>query len=414
MTPGSRESDSVVIVGASAAGLAAADGLREGGFEGSIIVLGSELHHPYDRPTLSKGLLLEQGDPQLLELRSAERIRDNRIDLRLGRKAVGLDIDRKYVITNNGEALPWDAVVLACGGRPRQLITVEGEVLPALRTPDDLRDLRQAAARYGEVTVVGAGLIGLEIAAGLCAHGIAVTVLHDTERPMDGIVGPELGQTISDLHSKHGVQLKMSSAVQFVTGGRGAYTLHLANGSTHQAPYVVTGIGVEPDVDWLLDSGVALDRGVLTDAAGSTNVPGVWAAGDVARSVHPLFGEPLRIEHWTHAVEKGRHVGLNISRGTTAPFCGVPYFWSDQYGRRFHCYGRRGMGDAIFVAEGALTDDEFLVLFGRDGEFHCVFACGLSRSLRDYRKLLARGGTWDEALDLARKLKPDMVCAVPR
>jgi NADPH-dependent 2,4-dienoyl-CoA reductase/sulfur reductase-like enzyme len=414
VTAGLKETDNVVVVGASAAGLAAADGLREGGFEGSITVLGSELHHPYDRPTLSKGLLLGRGEPELLEIRSAERIKDNRISLLLGHQAVGLDIDRKYVITNHGETLPWDAVVLACGGRARVLTTVEGEALPVLRTPDDLRALRRAAARHGEVTVVGAGLIGLEIAAGLSAHGVSITVVHDTERPMDGIVGPELGQVIFDLHSKHGVQLKMSSAVTSVTGELGAYTLHLVDGSTHQTPYVVVGIGVDPDVDWLLGSGVALDGGVLTDAAGQTNVPGVWAAGDVARSAHPMFGEPLRIEHWTHAVEKGRHVGLNIARGTEESFGGVPYFWSDQFGRRFHSYGRRAPGDEIFVAEGSLFTDEFQVLFGRDGEFHAVFASGLSRSLRGYRKLLARGGTWDDALDLAHASNPDLARAAAR
>src|SRR6202000_1081030 len=136
------------------------------------------------------------------------------------------------------------------------------EALPVLRTPEDLRALRRAAARQRDVTVVGAGLIGLEIAAGLSAPPVSVTVVHDTERPMDGIVGPELGQVIFDLHSNHGVQLKMSSAVTSVTGGLGAYPLHLVDGSAHQTPYVVVGIGVDPDVDWLLGSGVELDSGV--------------------------------------------------------------------------------------------------------------------------------------------------------
>ncbi|MBY6681495.1 FAD-dependent oxidoreductase [Rhodococcus sp. BP-316] len=406
--------DNVVVVGASAAGLAAADGLREGGFEGRITVLGSELHHPYDRPTLSKGLLLGRGEPELLEIRSTERLSENRISLMLGHRAVGLDVDRGYVITDHGETLPWDAVVLACGGRPRVLTTVEGEPLPVLRTPEDLGALRRAAARHGDVTVVGAGLIGLEIAAGLTAHGVSITVLHDTERPLEAIVGPELGQVLADLHTKHGVRLKMSSAVTSVTGGLGAYTLHLADGSTHRTSYVIAGIGVDPDVEWLLGSGVALDRGVLTDTAGRTNIRGVWAAGDVARSAHPMFREPMRIEHWTHAVEKGRHVGLNIARGSGEPFGGVPYFWSDQFGHRFHSYGRRAPGDEIFVAEGSLFTDEFLVLFGQGGEFHSVFASGLSRSLRGYKKLLARGGTWDEALALAHAANSDQARSVAR
>lgn len=409
-----EDTQRVVVVGASAAGLSAADGLREGGFQGPITVVGSELHHPYDRPTLSKGLLLAQGDPELLELRSAERLAESRIDLVLGRSAVGLDVDRRYVVTDHGDALPWDAVVLACGGRARSLRTDEGEVLPVLRTPDDLRAIRQGAARHGEVTVVGAGLIGLEIAAGLSAHGVSITVLHDMCRALEGIVGPELGQMFSDLHAQHGVQLHMGSPVVSVAGVEGDYTLHLADGRTHRTPYVVVGIGVDPAVDWLDGSGVALEGGVLTDAAGRTNVPGVWAAGDVARSAYPMFGEPLRIEHWTHAVEMGRHVGLNIAHGTTDPFAGVPYFWTDQFGRRFHSYGRRRVGDQIFVAEGSLDAEEFLVLFGADGELHAAFASGQSRSLRNYRKLLARGGSWDEAIELARLTNPDLADSVAR
>ena len=145
----------VVVVGASAAGLAAADGLREAGFDGAITILGAERHHPFDRPTLSKGLLLDKGEPEMLELRSAERITENRLDLRLGHEAVGLDVDRRYVVTNYGEALPWDAVVLACGSRPRQLPGHGGPPLPVLRTPDDLRTLRQAAARHGAVSIMG-------------------------------------------------------------------------------------------------------------------------------------------------------------------------------------------------------------------------------------------------------------------
>lgn len=411
---GLEEGQRVVVVGASEAGLSAADGLREGGFEGSITVLGSELHYPYDRPTLSKGLLLAHGDPELLELRSVERMEKSRIELMLGRSAVGLDIDRRYVVSDHGDALPWDAVVLACGGRARSLTTDTGEVLPVLRTPDDLRALRQGAARHGEVTVVGAGLIGLEIAAGLSEHDVSITVVHDTARPLDGIVGPELGQVFSDLHAQHGVQLRMASPVVSVAGVEGDYTLRLADGTTLQTPYVVVGIGVDAAVDWLDGSGVALGGGVLTDAAGRTNVPGVWAAGDVALSAHPMFGDPLRIEHWTHAVEKGRHVGLNMARGMNEPFAGVPYFWTDQFGRRFHNYGRRRVGDEIFVAEGSLDAEEFLVLFGAGGEFHAAFASGQSRSLRNYRKLLARGGSWDEAIDLARLTNPDLADFVAR
>ncbi|MFF4801106.1 NAD(P)/FAD-dependent oxidoreductase [Streptomyces sp. NPDC001351] len=396
----------VVVVGASAAGLSAADGLREAGFTGSITVLGAELHQPYDRPTMSKALLVAEEDPQLLELRSPERIEASRLDLRLGHAAAGLDVDRRYVVTTYGEALPWDAVVIACGSRPREMRSLAGEVLPALRTPEDLRVLREAAARYGEMTLIGSGFIGLEVAAALVARGVTVTVLDALPLPLEPVLGTELATHLRDLHTAHGVRFRGAVAVASVTGRPGAYEVRLTDGSVHRTPFVLTGIGAEPAVDWLAGSGIEVTGGIVTDAAGRTNVPGVWAAGDVAAFHHPLLGQHVRVEHWTHAVEQGRHIGLNIARGETTPYQGVPYFWTDQYGMRFQCYGRRRAGDRSLVVEGSLDAGEFLVLFGHAGELHAAFACGRVRSLRDYRKLLARGGTWDEALALARTNNP--------
>jgi NADPH-dependent 2,4-dienoyl-CoA reductase/sulfur reductase-like enzyme len=399
----------VVVVGASAAGLSAVDGLREAGFDGTITVLGAERHPPYDRPTLSKAaLLLSEGEPELLELRTPERLQAARLDLRLGHAAVGLDVDRRYVVTTDGDALPWDAVVIACGSRPRELHTAEGQVLPVLRTPDDLCVLRQAAARYGEISVIGAGFIGLEIAAGLIGHGAKVTVFADTPLPLEAVLGDQVAEAVRDLHLTRGVNLRAATTVQAVTGGPGAYALQLLDGTVHRTPFVIVGIGVDPDVDWLVGSGVDLDRGVVTDAAGRANVSGVWAAGDVAAFEHPLLGERVRVEHWTHAIGQGRHVGLNIARGVDTSYAGVPYFWTDQYERRFEGYGWRRPGDEVVVAEGSLTDDEFLVLHGGNGELHAAFASGKTRSLRGYRKLLERRGGWDDAIALARSINPEL------
>jgi NADPH-dependent 2,4-dienoyl-CoA reductase/sulfur reductase-like enzyme len=396
----------VVVVGASAAGLSAADGLREGGFEGSITVLGAERHRPYDRPIISKDLLTSRHEPELRELRSAERLAAARLDLRLGHAAAGLDVDRHYVITDHGETLPWDALVIACGCRPRALHTVDGGLLPSLRTPDDLHLLREAVARHGEVSLIGSGFIGLEVAAGLATRGVPVTVFDTLPLPLEPAVGREVAEQIRGLHAQHGVRIWGGVGVEAVTGCQGDYKIRLSDGSTHRTPFVLTGIGVEPDTGWLDGSGVDIAGGVLTDAAGRTNVPGVWAAGDVVTFDHPLLGERTRVEHWTHAVEQGRHVGLNIARADSAPYHGVPYFWTDQYGRRFHCHGRRRPGDAGLVVEGGLDEDEYLVLFGRDDQFHAVFSCGRIRSLRGYRKLLARGATSDDALALARQNNP--------
>lgn len=398
------ELQDVVIVGASAAGLSAADGLREGGFVGKITIVGDELHQPYDRPTLSKNLLGTPGKPQLHALRTPERLEAAQLELLLGHAAVGLDIDRHFVITDHGEALSWDAVIIASGSRPRTLTTSEGQLLPVLRTPQDLTVLKEAAARYGQITLIGAGLIGLEIAASLADQKVEVTVFNDLDLPLRHIIGAPVAERICSLHRDHGVDLRVGVTVEAVSGGPGSYAMQLSDGSVHRTSFVLVGIGVDANDQWLAGSGVELDRGVLVDAAGKASVPGVWATGDVARLSHPLFPTPIRVEHWTHAIEHGRHVGLNVARGLDAEYHGAPYFWTEQYGRRFHSYGRFQPNDVAMVVEGSVDADEFLVLYGDGEEFHAVVSCGCVKSLRGYRKLLERGGTWSEALKLAAEV----------
>ncbi|TRW47465.1 NAD(P)/FAD-dependent oxidoreductase [Georgenia yuyongxinii] len=391
----------VVVAGASLAGLAAADALRQGGFDGSITLLSDERRAPYDRPPLSKDLLAADSDPVPVALRPEGHFADHELDLRLGHAAVGLDIDRRYVVTSDGAALPWDAVVVATGSRPRPLLTTSGEALPVLRTIEDLVRIRDGVARHGRVTLIGSSFIGLEIAASLRRRGVAVTLFGATQLPLNDVVGPEVATDVRDLHAAHGVDLRLGALVTAVDGAPGDYALHLSDGTTLSTPFVVAGVGVEPNVEWLLGSGVVLDGGVVCDAAGRTNVPGVWAAGDVAAYDHPLLGSRVRVDHWTSAGQQGRHVAANILSGGDTPFTSVPYYWTDQYDRKFHCYGRRLPADDAFVAEGSLASGEYLVLYGTAGEFHSVFSSGRERSLRGYRKLLERGGTWDEALAIA-------------
>jgi 3-phenylpropionate/trans-cinnamate dioxygenase ferredoxin reductase subunit len=324
------------------------------------------------------------------------------VTLLLGHRAVGLDVDRHYVVTENGDAVPWDAVIVATGSRPRTLVTTEGEALPVLRTPADLHVLREAAARYGQVTLIGAGLIGLEVAASLSGHQVEVTLINDLELPLRNVLGAPVAEEVRELHRRHGVDLLLGVSVESVSGGPGSYSVQLSNGSTHRTSFILVGIGVDANDEWLDGSGVALDAGVLVDAAGRANIPGVWAAGDVARLLsHPSLPGPTRIEHWTHAIEHGRHVGLNVARGSHVPYAGVPYFWTEQYGRRFHGYGRIRPDDTALLVEGTLGDDEYLVLYGSDDVLHAAVSCGRARSLRGYRKVLERNGGWREALDLA-------------
>jgi 3-phenylpropionate/trans-cinnamate dioxygenase ferredoxin reductase subunit len=242
----------------------------------------------------------------------------------------------------------------------------------------------------------------LEIAASLSGHQVEVTLINDLGLPLRHVLGAPVAEELRELHRRHGVDLLLGVTVEGVSGGPGSYSVQLSNGSTHRTSFVLVGIGVDANDEWLDGSGVALDAGVLVDAAGRANLPGVWAAGDVARLLsHPSLPESTRVEHWTHAIAHGRHVGLNVARGSGVPYASVPYFWTEQYGRRFHGYGRIRPDDTALVVEGALDDDEYLVLYGSGDEFHAAVSCGCVRSLRGYRKVLERNGSWRDALDLA-------------
>ncbi|WP_411722269.1 NAD(P)/FAD-dependent oxidoreductase [Mycetocola sp.] len=397
----SPATNNIIIVGASVAGISAADALRDGGFEGEITVLSDERHLPYDRPPLSKSLLATDGDsPPAQALRPGPdaHFEANRIDLRLGVGAAGLDIDRRYVITTDGAPLPYDAVVIATGSSPRRLVTEGGATLPALRTLDDLATIRSAVDRHRNITVIGCGLIGMEVAASLRERGITVTVVGAGSMPLEATLGRDVAQTIFDLHVEHGVKFILNAAVESVGGVDGDFTVHFADGSVHSTEYVIAGIGVTPNTDWLIGSGVDLADGVVCDASGRTNVPGIYAAGDVANIDSPAHDSRRRIEHWTNALEQGRHVANEILTGSGTPYTVVPYFWTDQYDRKLQVYGHRRPEDSMFVAEGSLESGEFLVLYGDGAAFHAVASVEYGTSLRAYRKMLQRGATWDEAV----------------
>ncbi|ULP41589.1 NAD(P)/FAD-dependent oxidoreductase [Mycobacterium lentiflavum] len=388
----------VVVVGASAAGLAAADGLREAGFDGSVTILSAETIAPYDRPSLSKSLLASVDEPRLRQLRTADHLAAQRFDLRLGVEAAGLDIDRRYVVTTDGEALPYDALIIATGTRSRTMWTVEGRPLPTLRTAADFAVLRQAAASHSDVTLIGSGFIGLELAAAFRSRRVDVTVFGRASVPLVDVLGREIAAALRTLHAERGAIVHCGRQAVEVSGEPGGYTVRTSDGYCHRTSYVIAGIGVDPETAWLARSGVAVEDGVLCDADGRTSAPGVYAAGDVARYADPTGGRRVRIEHWTNAVEQGRHAALNLARGERRPFVRVPYFWTDQYDRKYHCYGHRSPRDHTRVVEGTL-DSEFIALYGDGTHLHGVIACGCLTSLAGYRRLLQRRASYAEAIE---------------
>ncbi|MDN5796415.1 MAG: NAD(P)/FAD-dependent oxidoreductase [Intrasporangium sp.] len=387
----------VVIVGASAAGLAAADGLREGGYEGPITVLDEELISSYDRPMLSKSLLGSKEDAEPTPLRTMEQLQERRIDVQTGHGATGLDIDRRFVITNYGEALPFRDVVVASGARARPMLTTSGTLIPTLRTVADLGAIRSLAASGRPVTVIGSGFIGLEVAAALRSRGIDVTLLGSGSRPLHGVLGDAVSDWLLDAHRTNGVDLTSRSPAVAVRATDTGYDIELADSTHRTAELLIAGIGAIPGADWLVGSGVELGGGVLTDPAGRTNVPRVWAAGDVANTLDAHTGLHRRTEHWTHATNQGRHVGLNIARGRAEPFTAVPYLWTEQYGLKIHVLGERRSGDEDVVVEGDLESGDFVLVHGADDELHSVTISGRLRALATYRKLLRQGASMTEA-----------------
>jgi NADPH-dependent 2,4-dienoyl-CoA reductase/sulfur reductase-like enzyme len=391
-----------LVAGASAAGLAAADGLREGGWAGCITVLGQEPHPPYDRPMLSKSLLAGAAG-QAMALRTPQQLAERCIELKLGCAVRGLDIDRRLVVTSDGDALPYDVLVIATGSRPMTLGTTLGARLPVLRTLPDLQRLRETTASGRPVSVIGAGFIGLEIAASLRSKDVPVTLFGVEDPPLAQQVGTEVAAWLWGLHRANGVKGRFGRTVSSVVGEPGDYRIQFSDGTWEHSEFALTAIGVVPCDDWLVGSGVRLSEGVLCDAAGQTNVPDVWAAGDVARVADARTGSLRRFGHWTNAIEHGRQVGLNIARGDNAPYHGIRSFWTEQYGRTIRSVGTRHAGDTDETVEGDIPSGKFVVLHGSGGEWHAVTECGLDRSLRGYRKLLLGGAPIAAARALAAR-----------
>lgn len=395
----------VVIAGASVAGLAAADELRDAGYDGTITLLSDEREHPYDRPPLSKTFLADHELPTP-ELRVADHFERLKIDLRLGEGAAGLDIDRRYLITTEGNPIPWEQVIIATGSSPRPMMTDRGYEVPSFRTIHDARSIREAIKRHNQITLVGAGFISLEIASVLRGQDIDVTVIGADGSPLRGSLGKDVSLTVRKLHEEHGVNFIMDQMVEMITGEEHDLNIHLADGTIHHTPFVIAGTGTSANTRWLEGSGVHLcsrTGAVVCDSTGHTSVPGVWAAGDVASYANPNGGPHIHAGHWTKARQQAKLVAQNMMSANSNQFAELPYFWTDQYDRKLQCYGEPTAEDDIFIARGSLESGDYLVLYGsiEKNEFHAVLSNGMDRHLRPYRKLLQTGGDWRSALEIA-------------
>jgi len=291
--------------------------------------------------------------------------------------------------------------VIATGAAVRTLPnTPEHHGIHTLRDLDDCLSLRADLERGPSVAVVGAGFIGAEVAASCRARGLDVTMIEALPTPLGHVFGPDIGETIAAAHRDQGVDLRCGVSVASIEGGERVERVHLSDGSEVDADVVVVGIGVSPVTDWLEGSGVVCDDGVVCDETCQTSLPGVVAAGDVARWHNPLFEETMRVEHWSNAVEMGRAAAerLLAGDGQAQPFGPVPFFWSDQYDLKIQFAGRTTGADESRIAHGSLEERKFIKLFGRKGRLIGALAFNMPRDCMKYRRLLRNRVAWDDAL----------------
>jgi 3-phenylpropionate/trans-cinnamate dioxygenase ferredoxin reductase subunit len=400
---------SIVVVGASLAGLRAAEELRRLGYDGRLTVVGDEPHRPYDRPPLSKELLAGTwGSEQIaLTVQDDAGLDGLDVDWRLGVRASGLDLaGRSVALADGAPDLPFDGLVIATGATPRTLPNGGLAGIHTLRTLDDCLAIREVLdATPRRVVVVGAGFIGAEVAATCRVRGLDVTLVEALPVPMERAIGAEIGALTCEVHSDHGVDVRLGVGVDRFEGGDRVERVHLVDGSRIDADIVVVGVGVAPNTGWLEGSGLELDNGVVCDAT-TLAAPGVVAAGDVARWPSARVGGLLRVEHWENAVAMGEHAAQRLLRDDATddppmPYDPVPWFWSDQYDRKIQLSGFAAGADEMQVVDGSLAERRFAAIYRRGDRIFGVLAMNRPRQVVTYRPLVARGAPWSEALALA-------------
>ncbi|SEN19180.1 NAD(P)/FAD-dependent oxidoreductase [Nonomuraea pusilla] len=389
----------VVIVGGGLAGVRTAEALRRNGYKAPITVVGAERHAPYDRPPLSKQLLLGTVAEDRVTLRTAAELASSRIELRLGLAAVALRREDSTVELSDGSVLPYERLVVATGARARTLPGHERAGVHALRTLDDALAVRAALATAANIVIVGGGFIGAEVASAARARGVPATVIEASANPLSGVLGPLISQACADLHSANGTRVLTDAVVAGFEGDEAVRAVSLADGRLIPADLVVCGVGVEPNVEWLADTGLDIDGGLRCDAAGRADSAGtVYGVGDVARWWHPLLGTANRIEHWAHAVEQAESVATTIAAGEPAELSAVPYVWSDQYGVKIQIVGRPDPGHEVTLVEGSLEQARFLALYTAEGGVRAAVAFGRPRLAARARPLVGRAVPLAEAI----------------
>lgn len=385
-----------VIVGASMAGLRAAEAVRKAGFAGEVVVIGDEPHMPYNRPPLSKEALFGAEDADALAFRVPRAAQD--VAWRLGERVRTADLAARTVTLDYGEVLAWSGLVIATGLRPRRL-ALPGPAAGrhVIRTVADVAVLRAELAPGTRLVIIGAGFIGCEVAAAARAAGVEVDVVAPESVPIERPLRAELGKALQRRHEARGVRFHLGRLPVEFLGTRRVTGVRLDDGTELAADVVLEAIGCVPNTEWLEGNGLDLSDGVLCDNLMRVEGrPDVVACGDIARFPNLLFDDvPRRVEHWTMVTDTAKRAGASLGRYLTgqeadaAPFAPIPSFWSDQYELRLQSFGALGLGtDEVRVLEGDLDADEFAVGYYRGGKLVGVLLIGMTNRYQHYRKLI--------------------------
>jgi NADPH-dependent 2,4-dienoyl-CoA reductase/sulfur reductase-like enzyme/nitrite reductase/ring-hydroxylating ferredoxin subunit len=375
--------EKIVIVGGGAAGFAAAERLRREQYQGSIVMLSNDTAAPVDRPNLSKDYLAGKAPEAWLPLRPASFYAKQSIDLRLNADVTGIDARSCEVALANGSKVAYDRLLLATGAEPVRLSIPgadQAHVL-TLRSLADCQAIIEQAKTARRAVVMGASFIGLEVAASLRARDIEVHVVAPDKRPMERVLGSEMGDFVRSLHEEHGVVFHLEETAIAIEGKQ----VKLKGGGTLEADLVVAGIGVRPRTTLAEGAGLTIDRGVVVDEYLQTSAPGVFAAGDIARWPDARSGESIRIEHWVVAERQGQTAALNML-GYREKFSAVPFFWSRHYNLRINYVGHAEKWDELAI-EGDIAGKDCLLRFKRGGRVLAV--ASISRDLESLQAEVA-------------------------